>query len=191
MVARLIVGAILLLVFQACAPVLKGPIGPEGVEKASDSLDHGYSILMSLLKDEAKVDQLLAIKSASKETAQILRDVSQASIAAMAEIRAMASKTPVVRLDETGFPVVEVDSRNRIANQQAATLLLAGSTFELKVLLTQEKAMGYAAALCQSLAVADGNGYRSEAMGVLGDTFTALNASVLARLLQMTEENNP
>ncbi len=185
---RILILALALLVSQGCAPVLKGPIGPEGVEKASDSLDHGYSILMSLLEDEAKVDQLLAIKSASEETAELIRDISKTSIAAMAEIRAMSVKVPVVELDVTGFPIVEVDTRNRISNQQAALLLLAGKTFELKVLLTQDKAMGYAAALCQSLAVADGNGYRSKAMHALGDDFTSLNASVLSRLLKMTGE---
>ena len=181
----------LFLALQGCAPVLKGPVGPEGVEKASDSLDHGYAILMSLLEDEARVDQLLAIKSASKETVEILTDISKTSRTAMLEIRAMATKVPVVDLGETGFPIIEVDSRNRISNQQAAALLLAGKSFELKVLLTQDKAMGYAAALCQSLAVADRNDHRSEAIERLGDKFVVLNASILARLLKMTEEPSP
>ena len=36
-----------------CAPVLKSPIGDEGDERAIDRLDHGYSILLELMKDEA------------------------------------------------------------------------------------------------------------------------------------------
>lgn len=186
--SRTILLAVVFLLAQGCAPVLKGPIGPEGLEAPTDSLDHGYSILMSLLEDEAKVDQLLAIKSASKETSEIITDISNTAISGMAEIRAMATKAPVINLEATGFPIIEVDSRNRIANQQTATLLLAGKTFELKVLLTQDKAMGYAAALCESLSIADGNSYRSKEMRALGDRFTALNASVLARLITMTAD---
>ena len=175
------VTCMLMVLPVGCAPVLKAPIGNEGEPKAADQLDHGYAILIGLLSDEAKVSEILAIKSCSPETADIIKAISKAAQDGMERIESLASAKPAISPESTGLPLLETDTRNRIANQQTVLLLMAMGSFEVRVLLTQDKACGYASALCESLASSDPNQERSREMKDLAATFADLGNRVYQR----------
>ncbi|MCH2161330.1 MAG: hypothetical protein MK085_05605 [Phycisphaerales bacterium] len=171
------------LAFWGCAPELKAPIGNEGEEKAADQLDHGYGLLVGLMGDESKVADILAIKSPSSETAEILVAISEASKKGLEMITANAGAAPAVLVNANGLPLIETDARNRISNSVTLSLLLAGGrNFEVQILLTQDKACGYAAALCESLANADPNRDRASKVGDLGARYAELGKKVQGRL---------
>ena len=180
--------SVLMILSAGCSPVLKAPIGNEGDPKAVDQLDHGYAILIDLLSDEAKVSEILAIKSCSAETADILTDISKAAKDGMARIESLSSAKPAISPESTGLPLLETDTRNRIANQQTVLLLMAMGSFEVRVLLTQDKACGYASALCESLAVSDPNKERSQEMKELASTFADLGTRVYQRFTVVKSE---
>ena len=178
----LALACLLLATVSSCAPVLKSPIGDEGEERASDRLDHGYSILLGLMAEEAKVDQILSIKSASRETETLLHDISITAKAAIEKINEEAKLPPMLLLENSGLPTIESDARARITNTQTVRLLLAMGSFELQILLTQEKAMGYAAALADSLAAADPNATRSDRMKKYAKTYGDLESRAIERI---------
>lgn len=180
-IALACIASFLMALVAGCSPVLKAPIGNEGDPKAADQLDHGYAILIDLLSDEAKVSEILAIKSCSAETADILKAISKAAKDGMARIESLSSAKPAINPESTGLPLLETDTRNRIANQQTVLLLMAMGSFEVRVLLTQDKACGYASALCESLAVSDPNKERSQEMKDLASTFADLGTRVYQR----------
>lgn len=187
LVAALVAGAT-----TGCAPVLKAPIGNEGTERAADQLDHGYALLHGLLTDEARVADILRIKNPYEETASILKSISETAKNGLEMIDASASEPPVIVLAETGLPLIETDARNRIANTVTMGLVLSmGTSFEVQMLLSQEKACGYAAALCESLATADPNNARAAKVGDLGKTFSELGERVRKRLTVVVPEKKP
>ena len=168
---------------SGCSPELKAPIGNEGAERAADQLDHGYTLLNDLLVDEARVADILRIKNPHKDTASILASISRAAKDGLALISTEAGEKPVITLENTGLPLIETDARNRIANTVTMGLLLSlGTNFEVQMLVSQEKACGYAAALCESLATADPNNERAAKVGKLGATFSKLGTKVRDRL---------
>ena len=164
-------------------PVLQAPIGLPTDPTASMQIDYGYSILDSLLDDESSVGEILQIKSTSHKTSSLLKSISAAAKEARTNLAPLLAKEPVVSVGETGLPIVEESTRNRITNIQTARLLLAGSSFEVKVLLTQANAMGYGRSLTASLAEADPNPDRSKFLGQLENTLADLESQVIVRLL--------
>lgn len=186
--AQACIALTLVILLSGCSPVLKAPIGNEGDPRAADQLDHGYAILIDLLSDEAKVSEILAIKSCSPETADILKSISKAAKDGLAKIERLSSEPPVVNPESTGLPLLETDTRNRIANQQTVLLLMAMGSFEVRVLLTQDKACGYASALCESLATSDPNSERSAEMKRLATTFADLGNRVYQRFAVIKSE---
>ena len=166
-----------------CMPVLQAPIGLPTDPTASMQIDYGYSILDSLLDDESSVGEILQIKSTSHKTSSLLKSISAAAKEARTNLAPLLAKEPVVSVGETGLPIVEESTRNRITNIQTARLLLAGSSFEVKVLLTQANAMGYGRSLAASLAEADPNPDRSKFLGQLENTLADLESQVIVRLL--------
>lgn len=169
----------------ACQPTLNAPFAAaDGAIDAEDlRLDHGYALLLDLLADESKVADILAIKSPSEPTAVLLRDISAAAKAGEAGLRPLLSGPPAISTETTGLPIIETDARNRIANRETVALLLAGGdSFERRILLTQDKACGYLAALAASLATADPESDRRERLEALSSTFDRLAARVRDRL---------
>jgi hypothetical protein len=180
------VATLSLLMFVGCSPTLQAPLkGPDGAGPDSGDyrLDHGYTLLMDLLADEARVVDILGLKSASPSTEEILRAISSAASEASVDLAAMRSKAPPILVGTTGLPILEVDARNRLKNQETVGLLLSGGTsFELRILLTQEKASGYIAALAEGLASADPNPARRDRLTRLSRRFLGLNAELRQRL---------
>ncbi len=183
--SRLFVLASAASLATGCRPTLDAPFASsDGAIAAEDRrLDHGYALLFGLLADESKVADILAIKSPSEATATVLRDISAAANTGMLELRDLLAAPPVITIETDGLPIIETDARNRIANRETVALLLSGGiTFERRILLTQDKACGYVAALAASLATADPDAARGERLEALADTFDRLAARVRSRL---------
>jgi hypothetical protein len=169
----------------ACRPTLDAPFAEtDGAIDAEDRrLDHGYALLLDLLTEESKVAGVLAIKSPSEATATLLRDISTSATAGAEELRLLLAGPPAIAIDATGLPIIETDARNRIANRETVALLISGGTsFERRILLTQDKACGYLAALAASLATADPAPERRERLEALSAAFDRLAARIRARL---------
>lgn len=169
-----------------CSPTLQAPLkGLDGVgDDAGDQrLDHGYALLMEVLGNETRVSGILGMKSATAVTEAILRGISAAATVARDDLAALLPETPPIDVGATGLPLLETDARNRLENQETVGLLLSsGPTFERRILLTQEKATGYVAALSEGLASADPNPARRDRLTELSRRFLQLNAELRDRL---------
>lgn len=169
----------------ACRPTLDAPFAStDGAIDAEDHrLDHGYALLLDLLADESKVADVLVIKSPSEATATLLRDISTSANAGAEGLRRLLAGPPAISTETDGLPIIETDARNRIANRETVALLISGgASFERRILLTQDKACGYVAALAASLATADPASERRERLETLSATFDRLASRVRSRL---------
>ena len=165
-----------------CAPVLRGPLDSANPEAAKATLDHGYALLRQVLKDESSVTLLFGIKHAPKPMENLVRRIGDAAANGEAAIRTMAALSPPISWTVNGLPLIEVSARHLTANQQTAALLLAGESFELRLLLTQQKACEYISALATTLATADPNTVRSEMLATLAHEFAAFDAELRTHL---------
>lgn len=181
------VAAVVLIAMGGCMPVLQAPIGSPADPTANDQVSFGYALLVGLMGDESQVGDILMIKSASTKTEVLLKDISAAAKDATATITPLFAQEPVVSIDDTGLPIVETSTRNRITNVQTARLLLAGGSFEVKMLLSQANAMGYARSLAASIADADPNKARSTIMAQLENSFADLEGRAILQLLQLSD----
>jgi len=169
------------------APVLQAPLGPDGAgtsepagEHRSDPrLDHGYSILFDLLADEAKVEEILVIKSPRPAIADLLRHISKEATVDRAALERHLDADPPISIGATGLPIIETDARHRIENAETPALLFAGGrTFETRMLLTQQKAAQYASALAESLGTADPNSERSAILKTMAHHWHELETEI-------------
>lgn len=164
------------------APVLQGPLDADPVAGDQDldpRLARGYALLLDLLADEGRVAEILAIKSPRAEIARLLERISGEAKVDRKELVGLLPATAPLDSKATGLPVIEQDARRRIENEETPALLFAGgSAFEARILLTQQKATQYAAALCRSLATADSDEGRSAALTAMADRWAALEAEV-------------
>jgi hypothetical protein len=167
-------------------PVLQAPIGAPSDPTADAQVGFGYSLFVDLMGDEAQVADILAIKSASMMTQALLKDISATAKDATTSITPLLAAQPAVAIDQNGLPIVETSTRNRLTNMLTARLLLAGGSFEVKMLLSQANAMGYARSLSASIAEADPNRARSSIMSQLENLFADLESRAITQLLRLS-----
>ena len=151
------VGAVVAL-SSGCRSTIERPLDSDGrgVNAGDTRLDHGYGTLLDLLRDEARVEQILIIKSPAAGLADLLQRISAQAKNDARRLERLFADDPMVDTSRTGLGVIETDVRSRIAEQEATALIFAGGrSFELRILLTQDKAASYAAALASSLSKAD------------------------------------
>lgn len=164
------------------APVLDRPLAASdasGEHQVAATLSHGYALLFDLLDDEAKVAGILAIKSPRPGVADLLRHISMEADVDREHLRPLLAESPTIALDETSLPLLERDARRRIAREETPALLFAGGrSFETRMLLTQQKAAQYAAALCESLAAADPNRSRGDLLTVMAHHWHGLEGEI-------------
>jgi hypothetical protein len=134
------------------------------------------------MHDESKVDEILAIKSASKETEELLKNISAMAKEVIEKIQGSVKLQPLLLIGDQGLPTIESDARSRITNTQTVRLLVAIGSFELLMLLTQEKAMGYAASVADSLAAADPNEVRSGMMKTFAKKYGELEQAAILQI---------
>ncbi|MDP6479397.1 MAG: hypothetical protein QGI75_05075 [Phycisphaerales bacterium] len=161
-----------------CAPVLRGPLDSANPEPAKATLDHGYALLYQVLHDESSVTLLFGVKHASEPIETLVRRIGDAAANGEAAIRSMAESPPPIDWKKNGLPLIEVSARNHIVNEQVAAFLFAGDSFEVQLLLTQQKACSYISALAVSLAAADINASRSAMLTTLARQFAGFDADL-------------
>ena len=172
---RIFVFNLVLACATSCAPVLRGPLDSACPEAAAATLDHGYALLQQVLQDESSVTLIFGLKEASESLETLVRNIGDAAATGERAIRQMATLPPAIEWNSTGLPLIEVSARHHIANQQAAGLLLAGDSFELRLLLTQQKACDYISALAITIAAADANAERSAMLTDLAHAFASFD----------------
>ncbi|MCH2143159.1 MAG: hypothetical protein MK077_09205 [Phycisphaerales bacterium] len=166
---------------SGCAPVLKGPLDDAAHSEAVPiTLGHGYALLTQLLHDESDVTLIFGLKHAPEDVKALLSQVADTAASTRRELLALADDPPAVPMDTTGLPLIEVSARHALANSTAASLLLAGRSFEIQLLVSQEKACSYAAALCGALAVADVNRQRTALLEHAGKAFQGYASQISA-----------
>ncbi len=166
----------------SCAPVLKGPLDSTMPEAAAATLDHGYTLLTELLQNESQVTLLFSIKHGDKKVQSLLTRISDTAASTRTALIALVAKQPPITISGNGLPLIEQSTRNALSNSTAAALLLAGDSFELQLLLSQDKACSYAAALCTALAEADANVARSDVLANATKLFNGYAEEIVAML---------
>ena len=154
-------------------------------------LDHGYALLLGLLKNEARVSDVLILKSASAPVEAVLRRISAAAKQQRSDLEGLLGGVPALSPSSDGLPAIETDARGRIEETQTSVLLLAnGKEFELRILLTQDKAAGYASALATSLANRDPNRKRRDLCTAIARDWDGLGADVRSQLAPASSGEN-
>lgn len=164
---------------EGCAaPVLDGPLESDA-DDTGVRLSHGYALLLDLLDDEVRVDGILAIKSPRPGVADLLRHIALEAKVNREHLQPLLAESPVIDRAATALPLIERDTRRRIEIAETPGLLMAGGrNFETRMLLTQQKAAQYAAALCRSLATADPNRRRADLLTVMAHHWQGLEGEI-------------
>ncbi len=168
--------------FGACAPTLQGPLDVSGSPEAAATLGHGYGLLMPMLQNEASATLIFGVKPASEELQAVVRRVSDASANAQRTLRTLLAAPPPIDSKHDGLPLIEVSTRNLMTNEEAAGLLLAGSPFECRMILAQQKACAYIAALSDTLSKADPNADRAAVLAAMATEFRAFEKELRGML---------
>ncbi|MDP7028608.1 MAG: hypothetical protein QF733_00115 [Phycisphaerales bacterium] len=161
-----------------CAPTLQGPLDVPESTAASATLGHGYGLLLPVLQDESSATLIFGVKHGSPPLQALVRRISDASANAHRDLLAMLPDPPPLKAGSDGLPLIEVSTRNHMANQEAAGLLLAGKQFNRRMILAQQKACAYIAALADTLSKADPNAERSALMAAVAREFSQFDGEL-------------
>ena len=155
-------------------------------------LDRGYAALASLLGDERKVHQILAIKDANLSVRLLTQEIAAASAKADDTLERLRSLEPALNLEqEPGLPMIEAAARESIAMETALDLLFSADTFETRLLLSQGQALRYGRFLAVRLKEADPNTERGQWLGELAKEFERLYSTVIAELQPSADAPSP
>lgn len=125
---------------------------------------------------------IFVVKKVSEPIEALVRQIGDAAARGERSIRKMAVLLPPVAYNSAGLPLIEVSTRHHISNQLAESLLLAGDSFELQLLLTQQNACVYISALASTLATAESNAERSAMLTALARDFAAFEVQLISHL---------
>ena len=169
---------------MGCRIVVPGPLpadaGPEVQRNA------GYTNLLSVLKDESSVAGLLSIKTVQPETADLIKMIARKAGAAAQALEKLFADPPPITIGNSGLPVVEIEARTWIANRTTVALLgNDGARLEYNLLLSQQKATDYIAALCAGLLKDEPSEARRTVLRSVKQEFIDLNTAVFNRLMAM------
>jgi hypothetical protein len=132
----------------ASAPAAGGPVGGA----ADRERNEGYSLLDKLLSDEASVSDILIVKHADNSVSGLVKEIAAACGAAKNRMTAFRKLDRGLHYDLADLPTVEQKSRELESAVETRKLLdLRGSEFEVRLIVTQIEAMGYAADLAKAL----------------------------------------
>ena len=145
-------------------------------------LSEGYGLLYALLSKQSRLDGILIVKSASKQTEQLLREIAAASGEGVSQLEAFAKTDERLLINWTGLREVEARVRDSIESAIGKQLLFAGDDFELRVLLTQAEALQYGAHLGRIIGGIDQDEQRSAWAQRLADQYDGLRDRVVASL---------
>jgi hypothetical protein len=177
---------VLNLTLVACSVCEKTPVSQ--TDNMLDSLNSGYSILYTTLRDEQhlKIIRLtksfVTFKSISKPTRQIIDDISKTSSSAVDKLEKLVSLSPLIKLDTEKDGKIEQMTRDAIRTTTAKEFLASKEDFELKLLISQSLALRYITHLTKELHAIEMNSKRKVWLAKLSDRYEKLYRRVLSRL---------
>jgi hypothetical protein len=134
----------------------------QAVEKAEEEkspvLDattrsQGFALLTQLMSDEKDVSKLLIIKRERTELHDLITTIAERCKAANQHLQTLKTE---LNLKDDGLPVPEVAARKIIAKHKAKALITeGGKDFEVQLLLSQNEALTYGAALAGALGASE------------------------------------
>lgn len=114
--------------------------------------NEGYSLLYSLAGKQKDVGKLLLVKQASPPVAEQIKEIERTFTQAYEQLNAFAQQDTRMKFGVTHLPVAEQKTRDSIESETARTLLLStGREFDTQLLLSQTKALQYAAHLARTI----------------------------------------
>jgi hypothetical protein len=134
-----------------------------------------------LLAQDVHADKILWVKFESDELEALIREIVSICAEGKSRLDAFAERDPTFATHLNGdvLPEVEKAARAEIESETAGELFAAsGEEFELRLLLTQLRALRYASSLCRVLARGDGNEARREFLEQFEKRCTAMREKV-------------
>ena len=155
-------------------------------------LNAGYALLYDVLKEEAKVSEILKIKHCNADLAVLLEDISNLSKEAVQQLDKYKAEDPSLEMDNEYLPAIEVSARNSIQNATTVSLLLPGrERFNELMSISQFSAMRYSRYLAVALRTADSNVIRSTWLGDLATNLSELQTRAFDLLeVEDTDESS-
>jgi hypothetical protein len=125
------------------------------------NLSEGYAILQDLMRQEARVRGVLAIRTLTPESKSILNAIAEAAEDLLQVLEGFAKKDPALFGQDRGLPVAENLAREAIAGEVTRSILYGNQErFRKELLLSQIQATEYTRYLLTSLAELETNAER-------------------------------
>ena len=145
--------------------------------------DAGYTLLVTLLEDEARVDGILILKTLPPPTSDLIKRIAEASRAGSRELTRALAQPPVVSLENDGLPLIEAGARERIRQWTTMELLTErGATLERALLVSQVQAVDTIRALASSLLDEESTPSRVELLEQLRERFAPIRTELWDQL---------
>jgi hypothetical protein len=169
-----VLGALLLIAGCAGGAAPTEPAAPAGPRR-------GYALLHQLLEQEQHVAKLLVVKDETDALDRVIGDIADTTARAREDLEDLAGAAPAVALEDTGLPADERSARESIAAARRDRLLAtSGREFERELLLSQNEALTYGAALADVLSRSEANPERLAFVRRLWRDLTRLQRDVVA-----------
>jgi len=147
-----------------------------GPNPANDPENAGYSLLYRLLSQQENVDKALWLHKVDPPAAAVIKEIAKTSGDARKQLEAFARADPGLQLKIQPLPKIEQETRAAIKSTETRVLLTSwGTTFRLRLLLTQNDSMEYASHLAEVLARDENNPERKRYLESLSEKFDDLN----------------
>ncbi|MAJ47343.1 MAG: hypothetical protein CBC35_08850 [Planctomycetes bacterium TMED75] len=145
------VGVLALFLLSGCSSErshrMLDPEASEATQRAA-----GYTLLVTLLADESRVDGILMLKSVPQPTAELITRIAEESRSGYQQLTEALALPPAVSLENDGLPQIEAGARARIRQWTTMELLTEqGATLERALLVSQVQAVDTIRALAASL----------------------------------------
>ena len=175
-------GCLAVLLLSGCSsPRSHQMLVTEGSE--TSQRDAGYTLLVTLLEDEARVDGILILKTLPPPTRDLIKRIAEASRAGSRELTRALAQPPVVSLENDGLPLIEAGARERIRQWTTMELLTEqGATLERALLVSQVQAVDTIRALASSLLDEESTPSRVELLEQLRERFTPIRSELWDQL---------
>ena len=168
--------------FSLCF-VLLGLIACSSVPKNSSSsppqknnLNEAYTTLYELASKQKDLDKIGIIKTISPEITPLLKDIAKVSGKLAKTIDAWAEQKLDVQLDHNALPQFESETRKEIEFVTTKKIIgTSGAQLEKLLILKQNEALNYQAALCRWISQNEKNELRRETIQDFEKRLSKLN----------------
>ena len=156
---------------------------PQRPSREQVELSHGYAMLYELVSKQSGLDRALIMGGGmDAQSKSLIREIAEASDRAAAKIKAFAGADPSLALKDRGLPEVEAKARAEIESSMKGRLIFAGKDFEVRLLLAQNDATEYGAALAGELAKYDTDRERRAWLKEFAEHYAKLRQRVEQRM---------